>query len=69
MNLVGAEGKGESVWLAWFLCDVLQGMSEMADILQQPELSRGYRRGQKDSGRADRTARLGRPVVSARNLR
>jgi len=43
MNLVGAEGKGESVWLAWFLCDVLQGMSELADILGQPELSRSYR--------------------------
>ena len=43
MNLVGAGGKGESVWLAWFLCDVLQGMGELADILGQPELSRGYR--------------------------
>ncbi len=42
MNLVGADGKGESVWLAWFLCDVLQGMSEMADILRQPEMSLGY---------------------------
>ncbi|SDY04575.1 Cellobiose phosphorylase [Evansella caseinilytica] len=27
MNLVGAEGRGESVWLAWFLCDVLQRFS------------------------------------------
>jgi cyclic beta-1,2-glucan synthetase len=24
MNLVGAEGRGESVWLGWFLCDILQ---------------------------------------------
>ncbi len=24
MNLVGVGGKGESVWLAWFLVDVLQ---------------------------------------------
>lgn len=23
MNLVGAEGRGESVWLGWFLCDIL----------------------------------------------
>jgi cyclic beta-1,2-glucan synthetase len=44
MNLVGAEGKGESVWLAWFLCDVLLGMSELADIFKQPELSQEYRR-------------------------
>ncbi|HSO09029.1 MAG TPA: protein ndvB, partial [Desulfoprunum sp.] len=43
MNLVGAGGKGESVWLAWFLCDVLQGMGELADIQQQPEMGRGYR--------------------------
>ncbi len=43
MNLVGARGKGESVWLAWFLCDCLQGMVELADLLQQPELGRGYR--------------------------
>ncbi|MCB2215194.1 MAG: cyclic beta 1-2 glucan synthetase [Desulfobulbaceae bacterium] len=43
MNLVGAEGKGESIWLAWFLCDVLQGMGELADILRHPELGRSYR--------------------------
>jgi len=43
MNLVGAGGKGESVWLAWFLADVLQGMAEMSDLLDRPELSRTYR--------------------------
>lgn len=42
MNLVGAGGKGESVWLAWFLCDLLQGMSELASLLQQPGLSKAY---------------------------
>jgi cyclic beta-1,2-glucan synthetase len=42
MNLVGAGGKGESVWLAWFLCDSLQGMVELSDLLHQPELSRSY---------------------------
>ncbi|MBU1546831.1 MAG: glycosyl transferase [Proteobacteria bacterium] len=42
MNQVGAGGKGESVWLAWFLCDLLQGMAEMSDLLQQPELSQSY---------------------------
>lgn len=42
MNLVGAGGNGESVWLAWFLCDLLQGMIEMSDLLHQPELSLGY---------------------------
>ena len=42
MNLVGAGGKGESVWLGWFLCELLQGMVEMADLLQQPALSQTY---------------------------
>ena len=42
MNLVGAGGKGESVWLAWFLCDLLQGMSEMSSLLHLSELSRTY---------------------------
>ncbi|MDD2542600.1 MAG: glycosyl transferase, partial [Desulfuromonadaceae bacterium] len=42
MNLVGAAGKGESVWLRWFLCELLQGMAELASLLQQPELSQTY---------------------------
>ncbi|MCM2356980.1 MAG: glycosyl transferase [Geobacteraceae bacterium] len=42
MNLVGAGGKGESVWLAWFLCDSLRGMAELASLLDQPELSQTY---------------------------
>ncbi|HEX2037430.1 MAG TPA: glycosyl hydrolase family 65 protein, partial [Chloroflexota bacterium] len=31
LNLVGAEGKGESVWLAWFLVDVLQAFADLLD--------------------------------------
>ncbi len=42
MNLVGAGGKGESVWLAWFLCELLQGMAELSSLVQQPELSQTY---------------------------
>jgi len=42
MNLVGAGGKGESVWLAWFLCELLQGMAELSNLLQQAELSQTY---------------------------
>ena len=30
MNLVGSEGKGESVWLAFFLCYVLKSMAALA---------------------------------------
>jgi cyclic beta-1,2-glucan synthetase len=43
MNLVGAGGKGESVWLAWFLCDCLKGMAELSTLLDRPALSRAYR--------------------------
>ncbi|MGH2367239.1 MAG: GH36-type glycosyl hydrolase domain-containing protein, partial [Chloroflexota bacterium] len=31
MNLVGAGGQGESVWLAWFLIDVLNGFAELLE--------------------------------------
>jgi len=47
MNLVGAGGKGESVWLAWFLVDVLQGMVKLSDLLDQPDLSRTYQQDRK----------------------
>ena len=30
MNRVGHEGRGESVWLAWFLCEVVAGFSKIA---------------------------------------
>jgi cyclic beta-1,2-glucan synthetase len=42
MNLVGAEGKGESVWLGWFLVDVLQGMIELSYALDKDELAHAY---------------------------
>ena len=31
MNRVGSDGKGESVWLAWFLIDTLQGLLEVCE--------------------------------------
>jgi cyclic beta-1,2-glucan synthetase len=42
MNLVGAGGTGESVWLAWFMADVLQGMAGLSKLLEQPDLSQTY---------------------------
>ncbi len=47
MNLVGAGGKGESVWLAWFLADVLEGMAEMSRLLGRPDMSQTYERDRK----------------------
>jgi cyclic beta-1,2-glucan synthetase len=43
MNLVGAGGKGESVWLAWFLCDLLQGMATLSGLLHEPEQEQAYK--------------------------
>jgi len=42
MNLVGAGGKGESIWLAWFLAEVLQGMAELSDLMEMTDLGRTY---------------------------
>ncbi len=47
MNLVGAGGKGESVWLAWFVVDVLKGMAEMSELRGRPDLSMAYHQDRK----------------------
>ena len=47
MNLVGAGGRGESVWLAWFLVEVLQGMVELSDLVGRPDLGRAYQHDRK----------------------
>jgi cyclic beta-1,2-glucan synthetase len=39
MNLVGDEGRGESVWLGWFLCEVLKRFEPLCD--SRGELERG----------------------------
>ena len=44
MDRVGAEGKGESIWLGWFLVDVLEGMAELAEIVGSPESAESYRK-------------------------
>lgn len=47
MNLVGSEGRGESVWLAWFMADVLAGMAEMSSLMGQSEFSETCQRERK----------------------
>lgn len=57
MNRVGEGGRGESVWLAWFRADVLQGMAEMADRLHRPELARDFQQEREALiGRVERFA-------------
>jgi cyclic beta-1,2-glucan synthetase len=43
MNTVGPEGKGESVWLAWFLIDVLNKFAPLCDARGHRQLAFDYR--------------------------
>jgi cyclic beta-1,2-glucan synthetase len=42
LNRVGAGGQGESIWLGWFLADVLQGMAELSGRMSRSDLSQTY---------------------------
>jgi cyclic beta-1,2-glucan synthetase len=37
MNRLGLEGRGESVWLGWFLCSVLRDFAPLCERLGEPE--------------------------------
>ncbi len=43
MNRVGHEGRGESVWLAWFLIVVLNEMAALCDRRDRADLAQRYR--------------------------
>lgn len=42
MNTVGSGGKGESVWLGWFLCTVLQKFVPICRKMQDPDRAERY---------------------------
>ncbi len=42
-SAVGKEGEGESVWLGWFLCDVLEKTAEMCEMKGEAECAERYR--------------------------
>lgn len=44
MNLVGACGRGESVWLTWFLCHVLERFSDLCEELGAEDRCHVYRK-------------------------
>ena len=69
MNRVGHEGKGESVWLAWFLIYVLWQFAPIVESRGEAELAADYRAWSERLRSGRRGARLGRRVVSARLLR
>ncbi|HEX8463640.1 MAG TPA: glucoamylase family protein [Abditibacterium sp.] len=43
LNRVGIEGKGESVWLAWFCVEVLNTFAEVCTARGEKELARTYK--------------------------
>jgi cyclic beta-1,2-glucan synthetase len=43
MNRVGEKGKGESVWLAWFLCDVLKSFATVCEGIGDIETAGRFR--------------------------
>ncbi|MGH3650756.1 MAG: GH36-type glycosyl hydrolase domain-containing protein, partial [Acidimicrobiia bacterium] len=44
-NRVGREGRGESVWLGWFLDANLRRFADIAETLGETELATGWRQG------------------------
>lgn len=48
MNRVGIKGRGESVWLAWFLCSTLEGFADICDLKGDTEHAELYRRRARD---------------------
>lgn len=42
MNLVGAKGRGESVWLGWFICDVLHRFITICNQLGEADKANRY---------------------------
>jgi cellobiose phosphorylase len=57
MSSVGEEGQGESVWLAWFLVDVLKKFAEVCAGRGEQELASRYRdRADRLSATVERTS-------------
>ncbi|HLE82797.1 MAG TPA: glucoamylase family protein, partial [Thermoanaerobaculia bacterium] len=43
MNRLGVEGRGESVWLGWFLCSVLRGFAPLCELRGDAERAAALR--------------------------
>ena len=78
MNRVGVGGKGESVWLGWFLCSVLSGFAPLCERYRMKTRSNRYgrhleklRKGLEQAWDGDWYRRAyfddGTPLGSARN--
>ena len=69
MNLVGEHGKGESVWLGFFLYEVLMRFTEVANTRGDIVLCRTLPEGGGGAAPQYREAWLGRRVVPPRLFR
>jgi cyclic beta-1,2-glucan synthetase len=47
MNRVGHEGRGESVWLAWFLCSVVSGFAPVAEARGESARAANWRKSRE----------------------
>lgn len=56
MNLVGAEGRGESVWLTWFFAHVLERFAPLCAKLGHSDLAVRYERAAEKYGKAANAA-------------
>ena len=52
MNLVGAKGKGESVWLTWFFAHVLTRWADLCEKMDEKTLAETYKKQAKVYGKA-----------------
>ena len=69
MNLIGMRGKGESVWLALFLCHVLQQFAPIARRRGDTAFAARCEDEAHAAGAAHRAKRVGWRLVPARVLR
>ena len=66
MNRVGAQGRGESVWLAWFAIATMHGFTGLAARMGRDDLVERWTPPCGGAPAGDRTDRLGRAMVRAR---
>ena len=69
LNLVGAGGKGESIWLGWFLHATLSAFAKLAESRGEQIAGRRLAAARNRAGGIARARRLGRRLVPARLLR
>ena len=69
MNRVGPDGRGESVWLGWFLHTALWEFARLAEARGETARADTWRASRARPQGGPRRARMGRRLVSSRVLR